>query len=227
MPLLYENLIFLNGLPIINIPKNYALGQIIFETTVTHVYDKYILLKEGMTVLDVGASIGVFSVYASQKINPSGKIFAFEPEPESYNALVANSKVMGNITPINKGLYSTSCMMKLNCKQICSSIYSDNVKYNQNDTANSNFTTLDDFASEFRLNHIDFVKIDAEGAANEILKGAKNTLPIIDSFAIAAYHKHENPKEMEQLLQSYGFYTKIKRDFGITPYLYATRKILF
>lgn len=83
---------------------------------------------------------------------------------------------------------------------------------------------MDCFASEFRVSHIDFVKIDTEGAANEVLKGAKNTLPIIDNFAIAAYHHHENPKEMEQILQNYGFYTKIKRDFGIAPYLYATRK---
>lgn len=128
MPLLYEDLKFLNGLPLVSIPKNYALGQIIFETTVSHVYDKYIPLKEGMVVFDVGTSIGVFSVYASKKIGLSGKVFAFEPEPESYDALSLNSKVMGNITPVNVGLYSEQCTMKLNCKGICSSIYGDNAK---------------------------------------------------------------------------------------------------
>lgn len=49
--------------------------------------------------------------------------------------------------------------------------------------------TLDNILSDLGLSHIDFIKIDAEGAEVEILKGASHVLssPNI-KLAVAAYH---------------------------------------
>src|SRR6266446_6927840 len=39
------------------------------------------VLKPGMTVLDLGASNGFYSVLAAQKVKPGGRVVAFEPSP--------------------------------------------------------------------------------------------------------------------------------------------------
>ncbi len=39
-------------------------------------------LKPGMTVMDIGANIGYYSLMASQIIGPAGRVFSFEPNPE-------------------------------------------------------------------------------------------------------------------------------------------------
>lgn len=48
------------------------------------------ILKEGSAFLDGGANIGFMSLYASKLVGPQGKVFAFEPYPETYNKLLEN-----------------------------------------------------------------------------------------------------------------------------------------
>lgn len=47
-------------------------------------------IKPGMTVLDVGANIGYYSVLASRLVGPQGKVLAFEPEPLNFELLIRN-----------------------------------------------------------------------------------------------------------------------------------------
>lgn len=48
------------------------------------------VLREGMTFLDIGANIGVYSLFAAKKIGPSGTVIAFEPSPREFSALAGN-----------------------------------------------------------------------------------------------------------------------------------------
>ena len=49
-----------------------------------------ISLREGGTVIDIGANFGSFSAVASKKIGQTGKVIAFEPSPEIYQRLARN-----------------------------------------------------------------------------------------------------------------------------------------
>ncbi|MBX7182231.1 MAG: FkbM family methyltransferase [Bacteroidia bacterium] len=62
-------------------------------------------VKEGDTVFDVGANIGVFGVRMLQK-GPTVKVFAFEPIPDIYQVLKANSQKFGSarFVALNCGL---------------------------------------------------------------------------------------------------------------------------
>ena len=53
------------------------------------------LLRLGMTVLDIGANQGVFTLYCADLVGPGGRIIAFEPDPEMFAALRANVKAGG------------------------------------------------------------------------------------------------------------------------------------
>lgn len=48
------------------------------------------VLHEGMTFLDIGANIGVYSLFAAKRVGPSGTVFAFEPSPREFSALASN-----------------------------------------------------------------------------------------------------------------------------------------
>jgi FkbM family methyltransferase len=59
----------------------------------SQVYDvPYVPIRAGDTVLDIGANQGFFTCYAAQL---GAKVYAFEPNPESYSRLLENIKING------------------------------------------------------------------------------------------------------------------------------------
>jgi len=73
-----------------------------------------LIFRPGALILDVGANIGMFSLFAGEKCGGSARIVSFEPIPTTYSVLQANAKAANtrsagslNITAINAGLSST------------------------------------------------------------------------------------------------------------------------
>jgi FkbM family methyltransferase len=58
------------------------------------------LLKKDDTVIDLGAGIGDFSVLASRKVGPNGKVIALEPNAEDYEMLKMNIERNGCATSL-------------------------------------------------------------------------------------------------------------------------------
>lgn len=54
-------------------------------------------LKPGWSFVDAGAHIGIQSVYASRLVGPEGRVYAFEPDPYNFDALVRNTRGLGNV----------------------------------------------------------------------------------------------------------------------------------
>ena len=46
--------------------------------------------RPGGTVLDIGGNIGIFSLWASERVGPPGRVVAVEPLPPIFDALVHN-----------------------------------------------------------------------------------------------------------------------------------------
>jgi len=92
-------------------------GKIIFsldkKTTMDvykEIYEENIYLRSAIqvqpscVVLDIGANVGLFSMYISEKV-PDLKIYAFEPIPQIFEALQANLKNNSSIVKLyNVGL---------------------------------------------------------------------------------------------------------------------------
>lgn len=202
------------------VPPNYDM-RTYNEILVEHVYDKITPLREGMTVVDAGASIGIFTIYAAKKVGSSGTVIAFEPEDESYDALVANVEANGlaNVIPVKTALWS-----ECGCNKICpSSRLTGSTMFDCPIGQEIKTARLDKILPKLGITHVDVVKIDVEGAAGKLLEGATGFLPYIDNFAIASYHTQENKWEIEKILQNSGFRTKILHRFGFFPFVYATR----
>jgi FkbH-like protein/FkbM family methyltransferase len=84
-----------NGLEIVHL-NSYETDYIYHEIFEHESYLKHGLrLPDGATVLDIGANIGLFSLFVMSRCrNP--KIYAFEPAPLAYECLKANCEVHGS-----------------------------------------------------------------------------------------------------------------------------------
>ncbi len=138
----------------------------------------YSLVKPGMTVLDIGANIGETSMAFSKLTGSAGKVFSFEPDPETFKRLsdhLALNKC-SNVTPVNKGLGKEEGEMLLEEGENNSGGNRIAPGQQHNKGKKITLTTLDKFSSLQPFKQINFIKIDVEGYEHHVLLGAEETI---------------------------------------------------
>ena len=67
-------------------------------------------LRTGMTVLDIGANIGYYTVLMASRVGKNGRVIAFEPNPVIYNELIDNIALNGfnNVQTLHMALADTT-----------------------------------------------------------------------------------------------------------------------
>src|SRR5262249_19857070 len=88
----------IQGMARYRLPNNMAIAQVNKNET-DYLYREifelqaylrsWISLTPGMTVLDVGANVGMFTLFVKHQV-PDAKVYAFEPNPEVFKVLNAN-----------------------------------------------------------------------------------------------------------------------------------------
>jgi FkbM family methyltransferase len=153
--------------------SGYYLGT--YEPELVSTLERHV--SEGMTVLDVGANHGYFTLLFSQLVGPRGKVYAFEPEPVNYQLLEKTIAANGlsNVEAVKLAVSSRSGVEKLFLEDAYLGTHSMEKKDSDN-YIEVNLTSVDEFARERRLPSVDFVKIDIEGHEVEALKGMAETM---------------------------------------------------
>jgi FkbM family methyltransferase len=153
-----------------------------FETAEINFVQGY--LKQGMTALDIGAHHGLYTLLASKRVGPSGKVFTFEPSPRERKQLVRNVRInfCSNVhiepyalgkEPARDNLYVVE-----GGEDGCNSLRPPAVQ-SETRAVPVEVVTLDVIASKLGLTKVDFVKLDVEGAELDVLKGALGLLQTI------------------------------------------------
>jgi FkbM family methyltransferase len=138
-------------------------------------------LQAGMTVLDIGAHHGFYTLLASMRVGRTGRVIAFEPSPRERIRLerhirlnrcenVRIEEIALGASPGKAELFLVEGM-----EDYCNSLRPPAVNA-ETRRVPVNVATLDDFLSSTCLTDVQFIKLDVEGAELDVLKGASNLL---------------------------------------------------
>lgn len=178
----------------------------ISAATVSVVFIKkdYGEIPDNSVVIDIGANIGVFSVFCSFKKNV--KVFAYEPMPDNFNLLQENIRINGlgeKIIPCNMGVAGLRGKKRLYVGE--SPLHSFlpaaespfNASYGQKGSQEQQFletncVSLKDVFDGNAIDVCDVLKMDCEGAEYEILYNLpEDYFQRIINIRLE-YHNHEN-----------------------------------
>ena len=149
------------------------------------------MCRPGMNIMDIGAHVGLYSVYM-QKLS-GGNVYGFEPTPSTVSVLrktIALNKAETYIEVIEAAVSDTTGKARFKIDRQPASVSNSLVEYNRTEkleTCEVDVITIDDFIAKRKIK-IDFIKIDAEGAELSVLRGAQNTLLDQRPLMILALH---------------------------------------
>jgi FkbM family methyltransferase len=189
--------------------------QVIDEIFIHKVYD-YALsrLSEGDIVIDIGAHIGVFTLASALR---GASVLCFEPFPENFDLLVENIKLNGYLERIQAYRFAvtgTSGERTLYTitgdtggGTLFPSVHSQWAKWQDPQAWRAikvQCITLDDIL-ENRVHQCDLLKMDCEGAEEEIILHIReNNLKKVKSI-VMEYHAGVNVEHIRNKLESAGF----------------------
>lgn len=134
-------------------------------------------LEPGMTVLDIGANIGYYSLLAARTVGPKGHVYAFEPDPRTVESLTANvrANAFSNVTVIPKAASDSTRLLQLRQSRIAtySGLHSSMPPGSVIGTTAVETVRLDDVLEGAR---VDVMKCDVEGEEPAVLRGMRRTL---------------------------------------------------
>jgi len=140
------------------------------------------LLQPGDVFVDAGANIGYFSLLAASRVGPGGRVFAFEPDPDNFRLLEANAQlngVAGCITAVEAALAARAGAGRL---YLSRHNLGDHRVFAADDGRDSIAITRIRGADYLagRVERIDLVKVDTQGAEYEVIAGL---MPLLTTLA--------------------------------------------
>jgi FkbM family methyltransferase len=218
-----------------NGPRLLARPQTADRDVVLEVWGRHCYTPRGFeispedTVVDIGAHIGTFSIYASGRAK-NGRVYALEPVPENFEMLKRNVET-NNAN--NVLLFNAAVAQKKGTAEIFlssantggHSLLSTFGGLPAKVSIKVNTVSLRDLMAENSLSRIDFLKMDCEGAEYDILYScSEQDLKAIRRISME-YHDldadRRNGKSLMSFLASQGF--KVRMGSKRASLIYATR----
>lgn len=151
------------------------------ETCIRQAYLTWIL-KPGYVTMDIGAHAGLHTFPMAEAVGESGKVYAFEANPILAENLRIKAEgghpqiAVSNLAVSSNGDDSVPFYLNQKFPGQSTLIYKYGNNFTTSDTISVKTVTIDSYYEELSNRAFCFIKIDAEGAELEILKGARRIL---------------------------------------------------
>jgi FkbM family methyltransferase len=152
-------------------------------------------------IVDVGANIGDFTVRAA-RLCPLGRVFAIEPSADECRCIRRQVELNGleNVTVLDMALAGEDGEIELYSAGSHSSAY-----WGSGELQKVRAATLQSLMLTNRIETIDLLKLDCEGAEWDILPNAEAVLPRIRQLCLEFHNGKRTADWLEQWLRSRGF----------------------
>lgn len=173
-------------------------------------------LRPGMTVIDIGANLGVYSLPMARLVGPAGQVFAYEPGSEA-RALLERSRELNAAINLQISPFALSDSVREG-RLVFGGSSELNALGDNGAGETVRITSLDSEDAARGWPSPDFMKIDAEGEEERILAGGRNFFarhsPLI-MFEIKAGDKVN--EQLRAIFPAIGY--RLFRQLGGTPIL--------
>lgn len=169
-------------------------------------------VQAGDVVLDIGANIGLYTVIAAGRVGEAGAVFSFEPEDENYALLTKNIKANNftNTQAVNCAVSNENGTATLSLAEDNKGNHSLLSPTISGATQQVTIVRIDDWLRENKVEKVNVIKMDIQGAEPHALEGMRETMtytPILfieyePALLRTAAH---DPIQMLTGLQSYGY----------------------
>jgi FkbM family methyltransferase len=164
--------------------------------------------KPGDVVFDIGANIDFYSLMAATSVGPSGRVYAFEPNPRAFQILPSNMQANG-LSCVTCFPYAVTDQSNQELHLWASeentstaSLLHDPIRTGDA-TVSVPSMCLDEFVEQHGVTCIDILKMDAEGAEAIIAEGGlQRALPLTRRVVMES---HNTRYAVRDLLLPLGF----------------------
>jgi FkbM family methyltransferase len=174
-------------------------------------------LNSGMTVIDVGANIGLYSILAAKRVGPDGSVWAFEPSEESAARLERNL-TLNSCNDVRVFRVALGDTPNTSMSLASDPGFGDAYRYLRHPTSSNGgsevvpVTSLDAWATVNKISRLDFLKVDIEGGEYRMFLGAREFLSSNPKVVIMFECEADwcaragcRPRDVFELLGSLGF----------------------
>lgn len=141
--------------------------------------------KPGDIVIDVGAGRGEDVLPFAREVGQIGKVVALEAHPTTYGQLkrFCDLNRLSNVIPIHAAVMDVPGSVSIDDGDS----WQTNSVRAAGEGTHVKATTLDNIFNELRLDHIDFLKMNIEGAENRALLGMNNAIAKVRNICVCCH----------------------------------------
>jgi FkbM family methyltransferase len=179
-------------------------------------------IKPGMVVLDIGANIGFYTEIVSKLVGSTGKIHAFEPDSLNFQRLQKKLLGCSNVNLVQKAVSINSENLKIYTSKVLNVDHRTYEVEDYDEVIEIPAVSIDEYLGENQ--HVDFIKMDIQGAEYFALKGMKSTILsnpnviiLMEFWPFGLGLAKSSARALLGLIQEYGLKMFLFTEDGMTP----------